>query len=319
MMVSGGAPGLPPPVPVIDTHHHLWDARLDNPPWLHAPPPAEAFQGNMAPIWDSYLIADYLRDIAGNSVAGSVYIECGWAPGQAVAEAQWVQSIAGQHGYPQGIVAYADLADPGLRGHLEGLAGIPNVRGIRQTLNWDADPRYRAAERADLMQDPRWLRGLRLLAEYQLHFELSVYPGQMAAAARAVQGLDVTVVLSHAGMPLRKDEETLRLWKSGLRALAANDQVIVKLSGLGMFDHEWTATSIRPFIEEALDSYGPGRCVFGSNFPVDRLYSGYGQLLDALRLALAGLSPAEQRQVLHDTAARTYRLAPASTRPAGTQ
>jgi predicted TIM-barrel fold metal-dependent hydrolase len=319
MSDGGAAPGLPAPVPVIDTHHHLWDSRLDNPPWLHAPPPAEAFQGDMAAVWNSYLIADYLRDIAANGVAGSVYIECGWAPGQAVAEAQWVQSIADQHSYPQGIVAYADLADLALRGHLESLAAVPNVRGIRQTLNWDADPRYRAAERADLMQDPRWLRGLRLLAEYQLHFELSVYPGQMAAAARAVAGLDVTVVLSHTGVPLRKDEETLRLWKSGLRALAANDQVIVKLSGLGMFDHEWTAASIRPFIEEALDSYGPGRCVFGSNFPVDRLYSGYGRLLDALRLALAGLSPTEQRQVLHDTAARTYRLAPVSTRPAGTQ
>jgi predicted TIM-barrel fold metal-dependent hydrolase len=303
-------------VPVIDTHHHLWDSRLDNPPWLHAPPPAAAFQGDMTPIWKSYLIDDYLRDIAGNGVSGSVYVECGWAAGQAAAEARWVQSVADQHGYPHAIVAHADLADPGLPEHLEALAAIPKVRGIRQTLNWDSDPRYSVAARADLMQDPQWLRGLRRLGTHGLHFELSVYPAQMADAARALRGQDTAIVLSHAGMPLRKDDDTLRLWRSGLRALATNEQVIIKLSGLGMFDHAWTADSIRPFILEALDIYGPRRCVFGSNFPVDRLYSGYRRLLEAIRLIIAGLSPAEQRQVLHDTAARAYRLAPATVRPA---
>jgi predicted TIM-barrel fold metal-dependent hydrolase len=304
------------PVPVIDTHHHLWDPRLDNPPWLHTPPLPEAFQGDMTPIWTSYLVGDYLRDIAGQGVMGSVYVECGWAPGQAAAEARWAQSVADRHGYPHGIVAYADLADPGLPEHLEELAAIPNVRGIRQTLNWDPDPRYSVAAQADLIQDPQWLRGLRRLAAHGLHFELSVYPTQMAQAARAVRGPDTAIILSHAGMPLRKDDDTLRLWRSGLRALAANEQVVIKLSGLGMFDHAWTVDSIRPFILEALDIYGPGRCVFGSNFPVDRLYSGYHRLLGAIRLIIAKLSPTEQQQVLHDTAARTYRLAPAAFRPA---
>jgi predicted TIM-barrel fold metal-dependent hydrolase len=315
--MSAGGTADASPVPVIDTHHHLWDSRLKQPPWLDAPPPAEAFQGDMTPIWRSYLIGDYLHDISGAGVERSVYVECGWAAGHAVAEARWVQSVADQHGYPHGIVAYADLADPGLRGHLEALAQVPNVRGVRQTLNWDTDPRYRVAERADLMQDPQWLSGLRLLAEHGLHFELSVYPGQMAAAARALQGHDLTIVLSHTGMPLREDPETLRLWQDGLRALAANDRVIVKLSGLGMFDHDWTVSSVRPFILGALDIYGPARCVFGSNFPVDRLYGGYGRLLGAMREILDSLSPSEQRQVLHDTAARAYRLAPAITRPAG--
>jgi predicted TIM-barrel fold metal-dependent hydrolase len=303
-------------VPVIDTHHHLWDARCENPPWLHAPPPAEAFQGDMTPIWKSYLITDYLRDIAGTGVTGSVYVECGWGAGEAAAEARWAQSVADRHGYPHAIVAYADLADPGLPEHLEALAGIPNVRGIRQTLNWDPDPRYSVAAGADLAHDPQWLRGLRLLGAHGLHFELSVYPAQMADAARALRGQDTAIVLSHTGMPLRKDDDTLRLWRDGLRALAASEQVIVKLSGLGMYDHAWTADSIRPFILEAIDIYGPGRCVFGSNFPVDRLYSGYGRLLEATRLIIAGLSRAEQQQVLHDTAARAYRLAPASARPA---
>jgi predicted TIM-barrel fold metal-dependent hydrolase len=303
---------------IIDTHHHLWDARLGNPPWLGSPPPAEAFQGDMTPIWKSYLIADYLSDIADSGVVGSVYVECGWSAGQEVAEALWAQSVADQHGFPHGIVAYADLADAAVAGRLEALAAIPNVRGIRQTLNWDADPRYRVAGQADLMQDPRWLRGLRLLAGHGLHFELSVYPAQMAAAARALRDEDLTIVLSHTGMPLRKDPETLDLWRQGLRSLAAAGNVIVKLSGLGMFDHQWTVDSIAPFILEAVEIFGPSRCVFGSNFPVDRLYSGYGRLLQAVLQILAGLSPAEQAQLLHETAARAYRLAPASARPAGT-
>jgi predicted TIM-barrel fold metal-dependent hydrolase len=311
--MTGAAPesavhGAAADVPVIDTHHHMWDSRSGHPAWLSVPPSPSAFQGDMTPIWKSYLIEDYLRDIAGQNVRSSVYIECGWGGEQALAEARWVQSIADRHGYPHGIVAYAELDSPGLRQHLEALAGIANVRGIRQTMNWDADPRFRVAARADLMDDPRWRRGLRLLADFGLHFELSVYPRQMAIAARVVREHENVFVLSHTGMPLRKDAEELSAWRTGLRALAASEHVVCKLSGLGMFDHQWTAESIRPFMLEALGIFGPARCMWGSNFPVDRLYSGYDRLLDAARVITKDLTAQERVQLFHDTAQRIYRL-----------
>jgi predicted TIM-barrel fold metal-dependent hydrolase len=84
--------------------------------------------------------------------------------------------------------------------------------------------------------------------------------------------------------------------------------VTAKVSGLGMFDHTWSVESIRPYVEEMLDAFGPGRCMFGSNFPVDRLYSSYPALVDAYRELVAGMSAGEQRAFFYENAVRVYRL-----------
>jgi predicted TIM-barrel fold metal-dependent hydrolase len=93
-----------------------------------------------------------------------------------------------------------------------------------------------------------------------------------------------------------------------MRTRARSENVAVKISGLGMFDHNWTAESVRPFIDETIEIFGPGRCMFGSNFPVDRLYSSYERYVSTFREAIAGYPPEEQRLMLHDNAVNFYRL-----------
>lgn len=297
------------PVPVIDPHHHLWDPGLHTHPWLNADPPTDAFQGDMRPLWRTYLLDDYLEDARTSGLVGSVYVECGWDPNDPLGEARWVQSIADARGHPDGFVAHASLEDPGLTPRLDALGAFRGLRGIRQTLNWHRDPRLAIAARADLMDDQHWQAGLDLLGRRDLSFELSVYPDQMAAAAAlAARHPEVQLILNHAGMPTDRDADGFASWRRGMRGLGAEANVAVKISGLGMFDHAWTVASIRPYVLGTIEAFGPDRCMFASNFPVDSLYGDFATLFAAYRQIVAGFTLDEQRRLFHDNAARIYRL-----------
>jgi predicted TIM-barrel fold metal-dependent hydrolase len=127
-----------------------------------------------------------------------------------------------------------------------------------------------------------------------------------AALARAYP--DVLIILDHAGMPVDRDEEGIRRWQRGMRELAAAPNVVVKISGLGTVDWNWTVESIRPFVLETIDAFGVFRCMFASNFPVDKLYSDFDTLYSAFREIIEHFSVDERQMLFHDNAARYYRL-----------
>jgi predicted TIM-barrel fold metal-dependent hydrolase len=116
------------------------------------------------------------------------------------------------------------------------------------------------------------------------------------------------MVVNHTGMPLDRDEEGLAAWRTGMRALAAVPNVTVKISGLGMVDHNWTEAGIRPFVLGAIDYFGPDRAMFGSNFPVDKLYSSFDALYGAFENIVASFSESEKAKLFHDNALRVYRI-----------
>jgi predicted TIM-barrel fold metal-dependent hydrolase len=127
-----------------------------------------------------------------------------------------------------------------------------------------------------------------------------------AALARAYP--DVLIILNHAGMPVDRDEEGIRLWQRGMRELAIAPNVVVKISGLGTVDWNWTVETIRPFVLQTIEVFGVPRCMFGSNFPVDKLYSDFDALYAAFREITKSFSADERRMLFHDNAARYYRL-----------
>ena len=102
----------------------------------------------------------------------------------------------------------------------------------------------------------------------------------------------------------------MTMWRSGMRALAANPNVSVKISGLGMLDHDWTADSIRPIVLEAIDIFGPDRAMFASNFPVDKLYTDYPTIFQAFSQITADFTPAERARLFAGTAIEFYDLTP---------
>jgi predicted TIM-barrel fold metal-dependent hydrolase len=142
-----------------------------------------------------------------------------------------------------------------------------------------------------------------------LSFDLQLYPSQMAdAAALAATHGDTMIILNHAGMPVDRDAEALSLWRTGMRALATQPNVWVKISGLGMVDWRWTEDSIRPFVLETIEIFGPDRCMFASNFPVDKLYSSFDVLYDAFKRIVSDFSIGERRKLFSDTALAVYRI-----------
>jgi len=295
--------------PVIDAHHHLWDLQNNKYPWLQERPLKLRLEGNIEPIAKDYLLKDYQDDIRNQNVVKSVHVQTGWDPADPVGETRWLQGVADQHGYPHGIVARATLDAPDLEQVLEGHLRYKNVRGIRHMINWHPDPAKTYVDRPDLVKTSAWRRGFALLHRFDLSFDLQLYPAQMAdAAALAHANPETLIILNHAGMPVDRDEEGIRLWKRGIRQLASAPNVVVKISGLGTVDWKWTVESIRPFVLETIEAFGVSRCMFASNFPIDKLFSDFDTLYDSFREITASFSADERRKLFHDNAARYYRL-----------
>jgi predicted TIM-barrel fold metal-dependent hydrolase len=294
-------------IPTIDAHHHIW--RLDDLPWLSGPQVPRIF-GPYQPICRDYPIEEYRADLAGCDVVKSVYVQTNWPAGRSLDEAQWVQSVSDATGWPHANVAHADLADPSAGALIARLAALPATRGIRQQLHWHENPQYRFAPRPDMMNDAVWRRGMALLAEHRLLFEIQIFASQMADGARLAKAFPQTIfVLEHAGMLEDTSPEGWRAWREGMKALADCPNVNVKLSGLGTFVHAVRAELMKSIVAEAVALFGADRCCYGSNFPIEKLWTDYATLYRAFRAAIADFDDREQAAILHDTAARLYRIA----------
>ena len=126
----------------------------------------------------------------------------------------------------------------------------------------------------------------------------------MTEVARAHPG--TTLCIDHAGLPARRDAEYFRFWRGAVRELATAPNLVMKISGLGQGDHAWTVDSLRPWVHECLDAFGIDRCFFGTNWPVDRLFSSYGDVLDAYAELIADLPEADQRALFSENAKRVF-------------
>jgi predicted TIM-barrel fold metal-dependent hydrolase len=300
---------------MIDPHHHLYDLeRSASYTWLQAEPVPEIFDvflGDIAPIKQTYDVGRFLADAASSNVVKSVAVEVGWDPADLTGETAYLQSLADEHGFPHGIVAGAELDEEGVGELLEEQCRYANVRAVRQMVLAHDDPTWDFTGRPGLLGDAAWRRGFALLERHGLAFDLQLWPHQLIeGAALAAAFPDTQIVLNHAGMPRERDAGWLERLRAGMSALAACANVTVKISGLGMLDHRWTVESIRPIVAATIEAFGPDRCMFASNFPVDRLYSDYATVVSAFeRIASElGLSAAEQDALFYGNAARVYRI-----------
>ncbi len=291
---------------IIDAHHHIW--RFDRTPWLQGSMHPRIF-GDYDTLRRDYDIAEFASDAAPHGVIGSVYIQVNLAPGDEVWEAQWAAEEGSRHGLVQAVVAFADLHHPRVADLLDRQISVAPIRGIRQQLHWHEDPRYRFAASPTTMLEPAWQRGLRAVGARGLHFELQVFPSQFDSALVLVDAHpDIVFVLLHAGMPADATAAARAQWAAGLRAFALRPNVVVKLSGLGTFARRCELSLWQPVIEQTVEIFGPTRCLFGSNFPIEKLWTDYGTLINTVSLSLAGYSDRERQAIFHGTAVWLYRL-----------
>ena len=286
----------------VETHYHLWELGRLRYAWLEEPgiDAKTTYLGDYRSLREDWGPARLAAAFEGSNVVKAVHVEADCTEPDPVEETTWLAAVATGWGMPNAIVAFADLERDGVEATLDRhLAAADLVRGVR-IREHPADPTTRA-----------FRRGLRALATRGLSYDVNAGPDRLASArTAALAEPDLQLILCHTGDPPRRDADTFDAWRHEMHALADAPNVTCKISGLGMGDHAWTVESIRPWVLEAIDAFGTGRCMFATNWPVDSLYGTYRGLVDAYRtiVAEAGFSTDDQRALLGGNAERIYRI-----------
>ncbi|MEM7405613.1 MAG: amidohydrolase family protein [Pseudomonadota bacterium] len=300
---------FPPDLPIVDAHHHLWDLRDNNHPWLGCEPEKDFFLGDYAALKRNYLPEDYRRDAGELPVVKTVHVEAEWRRCDQFGETVWLADQHARHGLPSAIVAHAWFHTENAAEVLAKQAGHPLVRGIRSKPVTAARPGLSVAGRPGTMSDPRWREGFARLAEHGLSWDLRVPYWHLCEAAELVWHYpDIPVVLNHTGFPWDRSASGLAAWRSAMRTIAEVPHVHLKVSEFGLADAAWDYEDNRRVVEAALDIFGIERCMFASNFPVAGLRVDYQSLVAGVYRMLSDLDRQAQRAFFHDNADRFYRL-----------
>ncbi|WP_340374652.1 amidohydrolase family protein [Streptomyces sp. SS7] len=292
------------PVPgIVDSHHHVWDLSVRDQDWIS--------KGELAPLRRNFTLADLAPEARAAGVTATVLVQTITVP----EETPEFLALAADSDLVAGVVGWTDLTAPGIAETLAGLRAGPGgeyLVGIRHQVQSEPDPRW--------LVRPDVLRGLSSVAEAGLVYDLVVKPHQLAAAVAAAERLPgLTFVLDHLGKPPVESGELVP-WAQQIRRLAALPNTVCKLSGMVTEADwgSWTTAAFAPYADTALDAFGPGRLMFGSDWPVCRLAATYAEVVTVARELTAGLGPAERHDVFTGTAVRTYDL-PVTARPAPPQ
>ncbi len=291
---------------IIDAHHHIW--RQADLPWLLGPTQPRIF-GAYDAIKRDYPISEYLDDVSGSGVEKSVYVQVNWAPNWFEDEVAWVQRNADETGWPHGIVGYCDMTQRDARRDLDRLAKYPNMRGIRQQFHWHDNPLYRFAKSPDLCRSETVQNNIRQLADYGWSFDLQVFSGQMDGAGELASAVpEVTFILQHSGMLEDLSDQGRADWRRNMVALAKHKNVVTKLSAFGTFIHRNDDDHIAWMVEHTIKIFGARRCLYGSNFPIEKIWTDYQTMLGSFRKAAKKLGETKSKAIFFDTAKRVYRL-----------
>ncbi|MFC7309665.1 amidohydrolase family protein [Streptomyces monticola] len=280
-------------VRIVDAHHHVWDLSVRDQDWITGP--------ELRPIRRDFTVADFEPEARAAGVDRTVLVQTVTV----AEETPEFLALAAAHELIAGVVGWTDLTRPDIADELARLRELPGgryLKGIRHQVQGEADPEW--------LLRPDVRRGLTAVAAAGLVYDLVVLPHQLPACVRAAEALpQLTFVLDHLGKPPIASG-ALKAWGADLRALAARPNTVGKLSGLvtEAAPQSWAVADLRPCADIALDSFGPGRLMFGSDWPVCTLAATYGQVTEAARELTAGLTVDERAQLFAGTASGVYGL-----------
>ncbi len=285
----------------IDAHHHLWDLKAVHYPWLMATG-VERFFGDPTSIQRDYPYEEFHGEASQAGFEASVHIQVGAADGWA--EAQFVQAVADAHPeWPLLQVVFCDLTAEDAEAQLDRYQTLPTVRGVRQLVArapWEEVD----GGTETLLSDPRFAERLQGLGARGLSFDLQLIPEVMPRMAEILQDApDTQVALCHLGSPHRAVPGGVAGWAEALKSLSALDNVTCKLSGLAMFRKGWQHPDTARILSTCYEQFGAQRCMYGSNFPVDKVYSAYSEAVEAIE---AALPPASHPQIFGGVARGFY-------------
>jgi len=260
---------------IVDAHIHWWDLDNNYYPWLMDAQEEESGLSGAGPIAHTHVAEHDLEDAAGYDIEAVVHLEAQWDPSDPLGETRWLDGLV-DSGKDEGL--------------LPGLVGFANL-----------------AE--DFTVNPVWVKNYALLKKYNLGFDLMCFSNMMHRMADvAHKHPDIMIYLEHAGMPHEFDDEGNARWREGMKALAAIENVVAKISGLGTVIPNWNEALIRPYVLETIDIFGADRVMFASNFPTDKLFSSMETIWQAFLSITSDFSQTEKDRMFADNAVRYYRL-----------
>jgi L-fuconolactonase len=294
---------MPPGPAIVDSHHHVWDLTARPQPFLDS-------DSALAPLRRSFLLQELAPQAAAAGVTATVVVQTVTEPG----ETPELLNLAAADSLITAVVGWTDLATPTVADDLGELAAMPggqHLAGIRHPLMTEPDPEW--LERADIR------RGLSALATAGLAFDLVLRPDQLPAAVRAAASLpDVRFVLDHLGnVAVRPQPDPA--WAAAFMALARLPNTVCKLSGIfsvpaperdpgSRRDAGPSVSHLRPYLDLALEGFGPDRLMFGSDWPVCTLGASYGDVVAAAVTLTGTLSAPERAAILGGTARAVYQF-----------
>jgi predicted TIM-barrel fold metal-dependent hydrolase len=288
--------------PFVDTHVHFWDHAVEDVTWEWLVPGVnDGMEYPIVGVIDSikaprYTSEEFLGELDNLPVRKVVHVQAAVGTVDPVAETRWLDSLSDSTGFPTAIIAHSDLRasqlEEELDRHFEASARMRGIRDFSQ---------------GNYLEDSRFERGYAILGRRGLVAELDCRVEDMDKAYElARKNSEVITVLDHAGYPAERTSDYFDRWRVGIAALAKAENVHCKISGLGMGDHNWTVESLRPWITHCIESFGPSRCVFGTNWPVDRLFSSYEELLQAYAAITSGFSVHERAAMFVQNAEKLF-------------
>ena len=283
----------------VDTHFHLHD--LKHPSlrygWLERDA-VHGFLPDTDPLKSQrYRIKDYLAEIRFANVPKAIHVQAAVNTPDPVDETAWLQAFADATGYPQGIVAECHLARPDAARVLDRHLMYKNVRGIRNF------------GEGNYLMDAHWRRGFAELGPRNLVSCIDTRIERAADILDLARSFPETqLCIDHCAIPMQRDAACFRKWRAAMDVMASAPNVTMKISGLGMCDALWTVASIRPYVLGSIDAFGTDRVVFGTNWPVDRMFSSYPDLVNAYAEIISGFASAEQVKMFSANAERLFRI-----------
>ena len=295
--------------PIVDSHHHtIWD--LANYPWMNRPMRPMIFGDDWTAMKQEYTIETFMAETASHNVTQSVHVQANFDMSRPADETKGLQEFADRHGFPHAIVAYADLTAPDVEQTLDQHLAYTNTRGIRQQVYWHEDnEHWRFVDRPGFCLSNAFRRGLTAVAERGLSFDWQGFASQFAELAELAKAhTGVRFCLVHAGMLTSLEAADVDAWTNALAQLVPLENVFIKVSGLNTFSRTLDEPLMTHVTNTVLDRFGAERCFFGSNFPVERMWTSFEDYTSAQKRAMAGRSATDNEKFFYDTAKAFYRI-----------
>ena len=289
---------------IIDTHHHLWEPTSQKYDWLIEP--------NNSQLNKKYLIEDLVKDFNSLKIDKSVHVQAEINTDEMIYETKWLQEISDNNqGFPNAIIGFVDFMDYEVEKKLQQHLSFSNFRGIRQILKFDKNNTKASHTKIDYLNHDVWLKNFSLLQKYNLSFDLLILVSQTENAVKLIKKYpNVLFIINHSLSPLKFDNESLEDWRKKITLLSDHENIIIKLSGFGEFNPSWTEESIKPLILYSIDKFGIDRCMFGTNFPVDKFLSPseYTDYWNSYYNIVKDFSSNEKNKLFYINAEKYYKI-----------